>query len=984
MRRVGVLLLCAAGCGQPVETAERAGAALITAAAELSVPRPANLSATPGAQRAAVVRPLPGMGSGYLVLWEDSRRGELDLYSATIDGTNASLLHGPTLVAGLLGNQHQVVVECSPAVQSCFAVWADEPSGLLHGAQLDAEGKVVGTARSLVPRTLDRQHEPSLVWLSSDNYVLAWTESRNAQSDLEVAIISGTPTGANAARYPIEKVPTRVSRTPQLAIGRNAGTSLFLVWEEAGRGVVGTRLNPSTLEPANDPPLAISAPGSNDAGVAWPLVQSSPTGFQFVWGERRMPDWDLYWAQLLPDGGVSPSRALAARPFSDQVAPALSGSYVVWADNRGGDWDIYGSALAAGTLAQESPIFTGGGDQELPAVHAEATTAVTVWTDGRGLDGFPDVYASRFAVPFGSGFLSRELVSAFPAESQSVAVATQRGVDLVAWQDTRDPNASSELYGMFVVDGRPDAGFPLVLGPGPQEQPAAAAGPSGEFLVAYADGPTRSIKSVQVGGAATATAPRGLSDPGMGETHAQPAAVWNGAHYTVFYTQRPAWQLHALVYDPGVAGMVPDLTVGGAGGQQQEPAAAATPAGDVLVAWTEKNAAGLDVWARRFNRAGSPVDGPLPLPIAVGLGEQSEPAVATDGRDFIVVWRDSRGVGSSNLWGLRVPAAAGAAIDAAGVQLTDGPGIERRPRVAFDGKEWVVSWEDDRDASNGGAAVWAERVASDLSHYAPERVAPGVDPALSIGAASTGLIGYHRLTPSASMGTLARQVLMKRVLAPGGTPCVTDTDCQSGSCALAVCAAFDAGRPMRFDAGVIGLDGGGVIPPEITEDALATAVVGRPYAYNTQGRVGLEHGTLPVAFGTCDTPPASFGVDPMTGEVKWTPDTTGPVDLCVFATNGLRDEYRFAVEVTADPAAQPPNATLLSFQTQTCACGTSSGLLLFAALFSLFKKTSRRNKVIRESITVHWSAHEADPRRLGGGSDDGRLRNAGGRYRWWR
>ncbi len=148
---------------------------------------------------------------------------------------------------------------------------------------------------------------------------------------------------------------------------------------------------------------------------------------------------------------------------------------------------------------------------------------------------------------------------------------------------------------------------------------------------------------------------------------------------------------------------------------------------------------------------------------------------------------------------------------------------------------------------------------------------------------------------------------------PNGTACADPLycngkeSCQSGACT--------AGSPVAcVDPMVLVCDEASQSckrvrsgPPLIVRDAILTAAVGVPYAYNALGVV-LVAGARPLAFAACGGP-AGFKVDRLSGAVSWTPDAVGSVVLCVKATNALgEDTASFVVQVTL-AAGQGPTAS---------------------------------------------------------------------------
>jgi len=93
---------------------------------------------------------------------------------------------------------------------------------------------------------------------------------------------------------------------------------------------------------------------------------------------------------------------------------------------------------------------------------------------------------------------------------------------------------------------------------------------------------------------------------------------------------------------------------------------------------------------------------PNPCPPLPSPDDQTLPAVASDGTNFLVVWIDMRNRDSSwfDVYGARV-SASGEVLDPGGIPICTNLSAAYYPDVAFDGTNYFVVWSDDRDAAEG-------------------------------------------------------------------------------------------------------------------------------------------------------------------------------------------------------------------------------------------------------------------------------------------
>jgi len=142
---------------------------------------------------------------------------------------------------------------------------------------------------------------------------------------------------------------------------------------------------------------------------------------------------------------------------------------------------------------------------------------------------------------------------------------------------------------------------------------------------------------------------------------------------------------------------------------------------DYLVVWNDwRSARSWDIYASRVQADGTVLD-PAGILICAAVNNQSSPAVASDGNDYLVVWEDLRNTSSWDIYASRVAAADGAVLDPGGILVTGVAHNQVHPRVTFGGTEYFVVWQDPRVGSSND--IYGSRMAVDGTVLDPAGIA---------------------------------------------------------------------------------------------------------------------------------------------------------------------------------------------------------------------------------------------------------------------
>ena len=140
----------------------------------------------------------------------------------------------------------------------------------------------------------------------------------------------------------------------------------------------------------------------------------------------------------------------------------------------------------------------------------------------------------------------------------------------------------------------------------------------------------------------------------------------------------------------------------------QDAPAVAWGGGCYLAAWESNRGTPYlkQIWARRFDAAGQPLD--APFLVAGAAATQESPSVASDGANFLVAWSE-RGAAPTAVRAARV-SAQGMVLDPAGLAVSPAGVLAAQARVAFAGGSYGVVWTRLMAVTNDAQDIFLQRL----------------------------------------------------------------------------------------------------------------------------------------------------------------------------------------------------------------------------------------------------------------------------------
>ncbi|NLH47224.1 MAG: hypothetical protein GX444_01330 [Myxococcales bacterium] len=356
---------------------------------------------------------------------------------------------------------------------------------------------------------------------------------------------------------------------------------------------------------------------------------------------------------------------------------AFNGSeyFVAWHDRRlysFSGYDIYGTRVntAGGVLDPDGIAITNATNtQYYPSVTSDGSNFLVVWQDSRY--GTTDVFGARVSSA-GTVLDTSGLLICVAGGQQEAPDAAFDGINyLVVWHDNRV--SYPDIYGNRVTTAGVNldaSGFVIAAAGGNQKYPAIAFD-GVNYLVVWQDTRNFATTGEDIYGA-----------------RVNPSAV--------------------VIDSSGIPISTADNT--------QDSPDVAFGGSNYFVVWRDARSGNNDIYGSRVNMTGNVLDS-SGVAIATTTEDQSSPAVATSGSDYLAVWKDQRN-GNADIYGARI-SGSGTVIDPSGLAISTATDVQDIPAVAYDSTEeqYLVVWHDRRNASTTDYDIYGAIVSTDGDVY---------------------------------------------------------------------------------------------------------------------------------------------------------------------------------------------------------------------------------------------------------------------------
>lgn len=368
--------------------------------------------------------------------------------------------------------------------------------------------------------------------------------------------------------------------------------------------------------------------------------------------------------------------------FAQDIASNGTQYLAVWTDQRDGSNDIFGTRINAdGTLADAIGIRINQatGTQQNPAVAFVGNGFLVVWEDvvATGNANISAAFVSNAGAVTQLG-----TVAGTGANETQPALGSQGGEALLVFQ------RGTDLVGTRFAGGAFGAQFTLAASGNVEKEPAVSGAVGHDYLVAYTEvvGTNENVRGqrVTLGGALSGAA-FNIAAGTTGEN--APSIAFDGTnHLVVLSIVRSGTSNDIAAVRVSPTGALVDaapVNISTVTGAQLFPDVSCNGA-SCFVLWedTRTHATTLrDVFGAQITAEPAVTVVTNDVAIAVAIRQQTAPALAVAGGQYLTTWNDTRDLDTTSVRAARV-SGAGAVVDAAGLTIVTSVSNFQQPAIA--------------------------------------------------------------------------------------------------------------------------------------------------------------------------------------------------------------------------------------------------------------------------------------------------------------
>lgn len=527
-------------------------------------------------------------------------------------------------------------------------------------------------------------------------YLVVWQDRR---SDLDYDIFCARVDQSGFVFDPVGiAIATAGGDQKYPAVAFN-GTDFLVAWQDERNGssnadIYGARVNQAGIVlDSNSIPLSTAPAHERN-----PAIASDSNNFLVVWQDSRVTgDQEIYGTFVDPLGNVlNPAGIPICTLYLSQYYPAITydgtNYFVAWVDGNVGGTRISqsGTILDPGGIAISNTV-----DASDPAVAFDGNNYLVVWDDERNSN-WEDLYGARVDQAGNVLDPSGIPISVTPNQQLHADITFDGTNYLVIWEDSR--SGDFDVYGTRVTPGGillDPAGIGIAAG-ADQQGPASIAFDGVNYFVAWRHGfGSGDIYGGRVNQSGVVLDTNGIPISGGMNAQYHPAIAHKGTDYLVVWQdiRNGDWDIYGARVDSTGSILNPSPIAISIAAHEQIYPTAFSDGTNYLVAWSDRrNGSHYDIYGTRLTASGAVLD-PLGIPISNAQNDQVAPDIAFDGTNYMITWHDERTYSNNDIYGARVTQ-DGSVLDPAGFGISIAAGHQEYPKIAFDGTNYFVVWDD--------------------------------------------------------------------------------------------------------------------------------------------------------------------------------------------------------------------------------------------------------------------------------------------------